>query len=272
MFQEPLDAIIGAFVLFHGGTLPLGSNETLKLGSISGASANVTGTKVTNQFQLLGCGSVNINEYYENVEDYAPYSSAQIFLPYCGYHSIDVNEIMGGRVEVDYYIDCFTGHCLIRIFVTKDGVKQELYNFEGCCAVQMPLNARDFTQGVHNVLGAIQALAAGSASGSAAGAIAGMAGAAESLTNNMYTIRRSGSLGSSLGVMGCQKPFILIKRPVAYNALNYPTFYGKPSNWTVTLRDCSGYTRVKDIRMDYITATEDEKNEILSLLEAGVFF
>ena len=240
MFMEPLDAIIGCFMLYHGGTLPLGSNETLKLGSVTGATG-VTGTKLTNQFQLLGCGAVNINEYYENVEDYAPYSSAEIFLPFIGYHTINVNEIMGGRVAVDYEIDCFTGTCVARIYVTRDGVKQELYNFIGNCAVQMPLAARDFTQGVQHLLGAGVALSTGN-----------VIGAAYSLIGNISQIKRSGTVGSNAGAMAGMKPFILIKRPVAYNALNYPTFYGKPSNWTVTLRDCSGYTRIKDIRMDYI--------------------
>ena len=267
MFMEPLDAVIGCFVLNHGGTMPLGASETLKLGSVLGTTG-VTGTKLTNQFQLVPCGAVNINEYYENVEDYAPYSKAQIFLPYCGYQTIDVNEIMGGRVEVDYILDCFTGACLIRVYVTKSGVKQELYNFSGNTAVQLPLTSRDFTRGVTSILSGAFGVVGGAMSGDALA----MAYGASQVLGNLSDIKRSGSLSANLGAMGSQKPFILIERPVAYNAQRYPSFYGKPSNWTVTLGSCSGYTRVKDVHLDSIVCTDAEKEEILQLLQEGVIF
>ena len=46
---------------------------------------------------------------------------------------------------------------------------------------------------------------------------------------------------------------------------------GRPSNKTVRLSSCSGYTRVKDVHIEKISsATDDELNEIESLLKDGV--
>ena len=267
MFTEPMDAIIGCFVLNHGGTLPLGSNERLKLGSIMG-DTGVTGTRLTNQFAHLDCGSINVGEFYHNVEDYAPYTSMQIYLPYIGYQAIDVNEVMGGRLNVYYDIDCFTGACLAHLYVTRDEVKQELYNFTGNTATMVPLTGRDFTRGVTSTLSGIIGIAGGIASGNAMAAAYG----ATNLIGNMYDMKRSGNFSQNIGKMGCQKPFLVVKRPLPYNARNYPAYYGMPSNWTVTLGSCSGYTRVKDVHLDDLPCTDQEREEILMLLKQGVIF
>lgn len=266
MFQEPLNAIIGCISLTHGGTLPLGASETLKLGSILGGTG-VTGTVLTNQFQMVPCGAVNINEYYNNVEDY-DYTTAQIFLPYIGYRDLDIKEIMGGRIEVNYWIDCFSGACVARIFVTRDGVRQELYNFTGNCAITIPLTGRDFTTGITSLLSGALGVAGGAITGNALA----MAYGASNLIGNESKITRSGSLGANIGAMASQKPFIVIKRPVPYNARSYNAFYGKPSNWTVTLSQCDGYTRIKDVHLDNVACTDAEKDEIVTLLKQGVIF
>ena len=267
MFTEPMDAIIGCFVLNHGGTLPTGSNERLKLGSIQG-DTGVTGTRLTNQFLHFGCGAINVNEFYHNVEDYAPYTSMQLYLPYIGYVSIDTNEVMGGRLEVDYNIDCFTGACLARLYVTKDSVTQELYNFSGNCATMVPLTGRDFTRGVTSTLSGAIGIAGGIATGNAMAAAYG----ATNMIGNLYDMKRSGNIGQNIGKMGPQKPFLLVKRPLPYNARNYPAYYGMPSNWTVTLGSCSGYTRIKDVHLDDLPCTDQERDEIVALLKAGVIF
>ena len=266
MFTEPMNAIIGCFLITHGGTLPLGHSETLKLGSILGTTG-VTGTVITNQFQKVPCGAVNVNEYYNNVEDY-DYSTAQIYLPYIGFKDLDVKEIMGTRVEVNYFLDVYSGACLARVYVTRDGVTQELYNFAGNTAVTIPLTGRDFTQGVTSLLSGALGVAGGAVTGNALA----MAYGASQIIGNESKITRSGTLSANIGAMGPQKPFIIIKRPVPYNARNYPAFYGKPSNWTVRLSNCSGYTRVKDVHLDSIVCTDAEKEEILQLLLEGVIF
>ena len=268
MFTEPMDAIIGCFILHYHGTLPLGANETLKLGSILGTSG-VTGDKVTNQYMDIDFGSITIPEFYGNVEDYAPYSKAEIFLPYIGFCAIDVNDVMGASVKLKYTIDIFTGACVARIFVTKNGTTQEVYNFNGNCAAMVPLTNRDFTQGVSHLLTGAVGIIGGIASGGATGVLSATVGASHLMGSPVGT-KRSGSVGSNLGAMSNQTPFIMIHRPRAYNAANWPYFYGQPSWWSTTLGRLSGYTRVKEAHLDGINCTDDERREIERLLKQGV--
>lgn len=269
MFMEPMDAIIGCFILNYGsgGTLPLGANETLKLGSVLGATG-VTGTKVTNQTFECSFGTKEIGEFYHNVLDYAPYTSIQIYLPYIGFVDLDTNEVMNSRVTLKYRFDVFTGMCLARLFVNRNGVTHELYNFEGNSAVHIPLTGRDFTNAIAPMLSGAVGLIGGAATGNPVA----MAVGAKNMIGNTANVKRSGSLSSNTGVLGQQTPFILVNRPKAYNAAGYNNYYGYPSNWTVTLGSCSGYTRCKDVHLDALSCSDQEREEIEALLREGVIF
>ena len=269
MFMEPMDAIIGCFILNYGsgGTLPLGTNETLKLGSVLGATG-VTGTKVTNQTFECSFGTKEIGEFYHNVLDYAPYTSVQIYLPYIGFVDLDTNEVMNSRITLKYRFDVFTGMCLARLFVNRNGVTHELYNFEGNSAVHIPLTGRDFTNAIAPMLSGAVGLIGGAATGNPVA----MAVGAHNMIGNNANVKRSGSLSSNTGVLGQQTPFILVNRPKAYNAAGYNSYYGYPSNWTVTLSSCSGYTRCKDVHLDALSCSDQEREEIEALLREGVIF
>ena len=269
MFMEPMDAIIGCFILNYGsgGTLPLGANETLKLGSVLGATG-VTGTKVTNQTFECSFGTKEIGEFYHNVLDYAPYTSVQIYLPYIGFVDLDTNEVMNSRITLKYRFDVFTGMCLARLFVNRNGVTHELYNFEGNSAVHIPLTGRDFTNAIAPMLSGAVGLIGGAATGNPVA----MALGAKNMIGNSANVKRSGSLSSNTGVLGQQTPFILVNRPKAYNAASYNSYYGYPSNWTVTLSSCSGYTRCKDVHLDALSCSDQEREEIEALLREGVIF
>lgn len=261
MFTEPIDAVIGLHTLFYGGSLPTGaSGHQIKLGAID--ATGCTGTLITNQFMKFQCGSVNIPEYWNNANDYAPYTEAEIFLPFIGFRDLDINEIMGGSVSLSYGIDIFTGACVAMIGVMRDHISQALYTFEGNCAIQQPVTGADYSRIIGGLISAGMGIATGGA-----GAVIGTAAA---LSSHKISYGRSGNISANAGACMPKQPYILIKRPNAYDAPNYRSFYGDPANWTVTLGSCSGYTRVKDVHLDQIACTDVEKDEILSMLKAGV--
>lgn len=261
MFTEPIDAVIGLHTLFYGGSLPTGqSGHQIKLGAID--ATGCTGTLITNQFMKFQCGSVNIPEYWNNANDYAPYTEAEIFLPFIGFRDLDINEIMGGSVSLSYGIDIFTGACVAMIGVMRDHISQALYTFEGNCAIQQPVTGADYSRIIGGLISAGMGIATGGA-----GAVIGTAAA---LSSHKISYGRSGNISANAGACMPKQPYILIKRPNAYDAPNYRSFYGDPANWTVTLGSCSGYTRVKDVHLDQIACTDVEKEEILTMLKQGV--
>lgn len=284
-FTKPTDGVIALFTLYGVDVGTGASSQEIKIG---GHGTGVSAIPVTTRYKTVDLGSVAVPEFYSNVEDYAPYSSAEIFLPFIGFSTVDVNEIMNSTVNIKYVFDMWTGSLVARIFVTRDGIKQELYNFTGSASVQIPLTDRDYTSAISSLmLGAFDTAknvvisgAIAAAAGATGGAAllpalgAGVVGGMNTLNNHTQGVKnrvqRSGSIGSIYGAMTNKKACIYVKRPIAYNANNYQHYYGFPANWTCTLRDCHGFTRVKDIHLDTVTCTDEERIEIERLLKQGV--
>ena len=262
MFTNPADAVIGLHTLYYGGSLPAGGAEQIKLGSIT--ATDVYGQPITNRYMEFSCGTVHVQSYYGNVEDYDPYTKCQIFLPFIGFRDLATNEVMGGNVTVQYGIDIYTGSCVAFVTVLRDGVSQALYTFEGNCALTEPLTGADYSRVISGLIG----LGVGVATGGVGAAI----GAVGMLTNKNIQYTRTGSFSANAGAMGVKTPYLLIRRPIAYDANFYNEFYGIPANNTMTLGSCSGFTRVKDVHIDHISCTEAERDEIVALLKSGVIF
>lgn len=267
MFSEPINAVLGMHQLHYGGSIATGGSEEIKLGAFG---SGATGHLVTNRYLKFSCGSVNVKEYYGNVEDYEGFTRATLYLPYIGFQSIDVNEIMGGTVTIKYGIDVYTGGCIAMVYVTKDGHKNEVYNFYGQCACQLPVTSADYTNLISASINAVKGALIGGATGGIGGALVGGATGALGAIGSKVNYGRTNGFNNNVAPMGYQKPFILLQRPKAFNASEYNKFYGHPTNWTVKLSSCSGYTRVKDIHLDTTKATEEEKTMIVNLLKEGV--
>ena len=112
----------------------------------------------------------------------------------------------------------------------------------------------------HNVAGALQK----------EGELAGMiSGAVQSTT-------RSNALNNETGDLDELHPYLLITRPVNVEPTSYENYVGLPSSEAVTLNSCTGFTQIaaispESISLNVNTPRENEMNEIISLLQAGVY-
>lgn len=257
--NNPMDAIISLHILY--ATPTTGANKEIKLGYVP---TGVSCPEVTNQYVNVNCGSVRVPELFGDARDYAN-TDISIYLPMIGFRQLKTEDAMGSVVGVDYRVDVFTGTVLATVTITKAGVNQVFYTYEGNCAVNLPLTGADKSRQVATAVGAIGAMVTGSplmALGSAT-AVAGGSARAQ--------IQRSGNFTGNAGAMGCKKPYIIVSSDVAYDAVGYNALYGLPANLTVMLGTCSGYVKVKEVHADTIAnATEQEKRDIESQLKQGV--
>ena len=258
--NNPMDCIISLHMIY--ATPSTNGKQNIILGYLdSGVSANV----VVNQFINIDCGSVNTTEYFGDARDYvAPYTVVECYLPFIGIVKLKTEDIIGSNINIIYTLDVLTGAILCKIFVTKNGAKQQLYTFNGNASVQIPLTGSDRTR---LLSGAITGAVAGITAGGLIGAVAG--GVAGGLMGGT-SIERSGNFSANSGALGIKKPYLIISRKTPYDADNYNDYYGYPSNKTVVLNNCKGFTRVKDIYIDIPNATNEEKNEIETLLKNGI--
>ena len=258
--NNPMDCIISLHMIY--ATPSTNGKQNIILGYLdSGVSANV----VNNQFINIDCGSVNTVEYFGDARDYvSPYTNVECYLPFIGIVKLKTEDIIGSNINIIYTLDVLTGAILCKIFVTKEGAKQQLYTFNGNASVQIPLTGSDRTR---LLSGAITGAVAGITTGGLIGAVAG--GVAGGLMGGT-SIERSGNFSANSGALGIKKPYLIISRKTPYDADNYNDYYGYPTNKTVVLNNCKGFTRVKDIYIDIPNATNEEKNEIETLLKNGV--
>lgn len=267
IWQDPLDGIISLIQVYVTPTT--GTSHNIILGYLdSGVSAPV----VTSQFVTVDCGSVDINELKNNATDYAPFVSLHVYLPFIGVVELDVNEFMNGEMSIKYKVDVYTGTCIAEISCTRDEDMpsgNKIYEFSGNCSQQIPLTAGSATGLLSSILNGISA-GLSIASGGSLGVIAGMSMAGHSLSHEMLHVSHSGNLSANAGILGNKKPFVILTRGQSYDANSYNTFYGFPANKTVYLNNCTGFTKVKAIKLK-TTATDTERQEILDLLAEGVF-
>lgn len=256
--ENPMDAIISLHMIYAKPVT--NGSQNIKLGYLdSGVSSLV----VSNQYVNVYCGVLRVPETYGTVEDYAPYTSISIYLPFIGVRELETNLVMGSKLSVNYSVDVLTGTCLATISVSKDNSSAIMYHFDGNCGIQLPLTGADKSRLLSGIISAGVGVATGGAVG---GVIGGLLGGTPKIS-----INKSGNIGSNAGAMDIKTPYLIITRSKPYRANNYNRFYGIPSNNTVYLGNCFGYTRVKDIHIDSISnATNDEKTMIESLLKSGV--
>ena len=266
MFASPIDAVIGFHMIYC--TPIKGPSKNIVCGYLDSGVASTN--TVANQYATIDCGTVTVPEYYGTVLDYTATKLA-LYLPFIGIVPLSTAVCMGASLQVIYRIDVLTGTCLAQVKVIKQNSDAVMYTFAGNCAVQIPLTATTYTGTVSALIG-IANTAISVAMENPGGAIHGVKESIGGMVEGMGTggVRQSGGMGSNAGALGIRIPYLIITHPAAYDAMSYNKQYGYPLNQTVTLGDMSGYTKVKNIHLAGIPCTDDELEQIESLLKEGV--
>ena len=84
-------------------------------------------------------------------------------------------------------------------------------------------------------------------------------------------VSHSGSFGSSHGAMGLKKPFIEVKSKIQKKVNDYNEDYGYAAHHRVSISNCKGYLKVKEVNVVSATASIEEKKMIEELLKSGVY-
>ena len=263
LFQDPMDAIIGLHMIF--GSPTTGGKTNIKVGFVD---TGVTANKITAQYFTIDCGTVNVREYFKDARDY-DFCNISIYLPFVGIQKLNSKDLMDASVRVLATVDVVTGALLYEINVTKKGLKQCLYTFSGNCAVQLPISAGSYSSAIANLIG-IGAGIAGTVATGGALAPALISGISSAAVNSHVDVQTSNSIGSNAGAMGIKKPYLIINRLSSYNANAYQKTQGYPSNKTAKIGSLKGVAKIKECHLEGIPATDEELEEIYTLLKQGV--
>ena len=271
LYTDPMDCIISLGIV---PCIPTSAgSQNIMFGNID---TGINCTYLATQYVKVDCGSVDIRKYVGSFMDYSPYVKISLFLPYIGFINLGTDDIMGGSINVTYHVDILSGDCIAFITHSSKGV---LYSYTGNCLTNVPVTAANYANSLRNyyeaVTGIIPSTCNGAASGGAAGAAGGAINGALSAASNIILntkpdYQRSGSLGGSSGIMGVQRPFIVIERPNISVPNNVQHYMGQTSNITANLGGLSGMTIVESVHLEGIPCTTEELSEIEALLKGGV--
>lgn len=269
LFADPMQAIIGLAIVPINP--PAAGSKSVKIGDVD---TGISMPYVSRQFVEKDLGSISIDPFIGSFMDYAPYTKIDIYLPYIGFRTLDPADVMGTTLNIKYIIDVITGGCNAVINVSGKGA---IYQFNGSCIANVPLSAINYSGAIQNAVSAVGSgitTVAGIASGNIPVGIMGVAGlasnAANTAVNSKPTIQRSGAMGGAAGLCSVQFPYVVIERPRLSTPAGYNSFVGNTLNVTMQLSDCHGLTIVDNIHLDNVICTDDERNELMSLLHQGV--
>lgn len=269
ILQSPMDALI-SLALFPV-TPPTDGNHNIALGYIdSGVSAR----RVSDQFMTVQLSGLTVPHKYNSYLDYAPYTHAEIFLPFIGFQPLNINDVMGKTVSISYNIDLLSGVCTAIIRANT----QSIATYSGSMAMFLPLSAGNWARMMTPIFGMVGGVA------SMAAGIGGVMGGAGLLSSTSLAVRgaesignmegnsvsRSSSISGNAGIMGDYQPFIIVTRPISDKPSTFAANLGQTYNKSARIGDLSGFTIVEEAHIEGMPATDVEKQEIERLLKEGV--
>lgn len=263
LFQTPMQAIVGLMQIY--APQPTSVSKNISLGILD---TNVPSRVCTEQYITLDCGTITINEYYTNYLDYKYYTTAMLYLPFIGFVSLDINDIIKSKINVKYNIDLVTGSCVAYVKIKKDSMDAILYTYNGNCSIQIPITSTNYNSIINTAISTATSAITTIATGGASAGL--LVASATNMLNSNIGIQRSGATSSTFGAMNIKIPYLVLNRKQDVTALNFNKYVGQPTSRTIKLNYLDGFTRIKDTHVEIDGATEQEQNMIKNLLVGGV--
>lgn len=281
LFNNPMDCILGLSII--PVNVPTSGAKEITVGNVvSTVSCDV----VSSQFISVDCGTLTISptKFTGGYLDYSPYTKAYIYLPFIGVQQLNIDDIMNSTLHVVYHVDLLTGALVCFVQATNrttGGISQPdavLYTYMGQCAESVPLSSTDFSNTMGSILstagaaaGLVATVATGGAAAPVAAAATGLAASTANTALNMKpNISHSGSMGGSAGMMNIKYPFMIFDCPHTAIPTKQYEYTGFPSNKIVKLSSLSGFATIQAINLSVAGATDQECDEIKSILQGGV--
>lgn len=275
-YTSPSDAVLG--LMFVPFTPSTSGSKQVYFGNIP---TGVTGAVVDKQFQKKNMGSITIKEATKSYLDFDPYTKYQIFLPFIGIRDLSADDIVGKTLGVTYCNDMLSGACVAHI--TVNGSIR--YSFSGQCGIMVPVTSQNLGQSVLSaatagasvgigVMTAGASVGVGAATGLAAGmsnASGTVGGLASMVAASKPSYTRGGAMGVGGGWLGPGKPFLITTYPNICTAHQQQELEGYPTFRGSMVGSFSGYAQFEAVKLKATKATQEEQEEIISLLKGGVF-
>lgn len=280
------------------------AHNTIYIGASSGIDIQ-QGLFTPTLVNRIPLGALRISRQYNNFLDYNPYTSASIYLPFCGTVEINPKYLYDAALYLNLFVDCTDGSGVWTLVREGDDGKSFPILLRQCrVGVDIPITGLDTSQmasnivnatiqtgqhalqSINKVTGAAAQVGAAVATGGTIGAegvanlatmggsiaLQGLADATNmAMANKEIPFYTSGS-GGAAAAEGNTEPFITLRRPLVSNPSNFAHTVGNLVNKTATISSLNGFTICRNVDVNGIgQATDKEKAQIKQILESGFY-
>lgn len=220
--------------------------------------------------------------------NYNPYSKYELYLPFYGWYELDFNSIAGDRIIVYYSIDYTDGSAQVYVYDDTDNMQL----FSAPCNLAIPMafsasNAQELGAQKNaaqlNLLLGLIGSGVGMIGSAVSGNVLGAVGSGLSAVGNVtgyinqtslmfqkVTSTNNGSTGSLYQFLKVRLRRTSTRVLPSLNLTDFAHQYGRALNDVKTLSTLSGFTKCGSVHLEGCTATQTEKDSIVSSLLSGV--
>lgn len=254
LFTDPAQTIISLSTI---PLKPLASQiRNIKFGNLE---STIPAPVVDEQLQVFDFGTLTLSNYFGTYADYSGYTDIQLYLPFIGLKSLEINDIMGSTIHLKYYIDIYSGDTIAYLKVYNSFINSILYSWQGNILTQLPFSSANYGEFFSKAL----------------------TGGIATLLNPYSAIGNAINIGSSLspqyrisdrynngGLMSLTRPYVIISRPLVKSI---KSVFGFTDKSVGELKP--GYNKIESVvsMTTNVGMLNSDYNEILSLLHSGVY-
>lgn len=244
--------------------------------------------KLGSTLRVYNMGSISVpyKLAYETFLDKDPYTTVNIWLPFCGLYPIKADYVVGNTISINYVIDLTTGMCTA--IVRND--RNTILNVTGKIGVDFAVTGNDvitqserlagsYVNGAMSVINGAISLGSATMSENIPGAVSASVGLAGSIAKSSIDIASAKravpvAVSSGSGFGSCfapTTPAIIVNPPAVKIPSDYGHTTGYVYNQSAKISSLSGFIVCDNPDLSNISATQTEKNEIYSLLTSGIY-
>lgn len=277
--ENPMNFLI-SLKMFPFDLSEYGSITTEVIGFGNGVNTGITAEKLNDFTAILDLGSCTFRAYNSNFYDYEPYTTAKLYIPYCGEITISTAQCVGHTISVKMIVDIITGSCCAVVFCDDIAIAYS----NGNMSVEIPITGENATEYVSRGMsdisnmasGAVNAVSAGLQEGSTGtipmlGGLAQVGSAVYDFVNMPTPLQTNGTSTAQTNFFKPQNCYFVVQSPVLLSTSGYASHIGFACEYTAELNTVSGLTVCANVNnITPSQATEKETDMIKNLLETGV--
>lgn len=234
---------------------------------------------LANVSRTVHIGSITVSRYNNDFTDYAPYSTYDVYIPYCGWVTLDSDIIVGNTIDTYLIADPITSGCK-GLVMCNGNIVAEINGTFGNTIPISSNNVGQYKQALlsnalsigSGIIGTATGVASGNVVGVASGALSLISGVSQSVALKHTSFTESkGNTTTSTMYNTYDKCVLVETHPIEKIPANYGHTIGYVTNKTKTLSECSGFVKCENVDMSDITCDFTMKQMIKNILETGIY-